>query len=167
MLLEGTPPQNLRKGQIPFQLRGVGRQQEGIAPRGNRGRILMAITTSRWCTIPDDIPIAIRIDASCSLDSVTVLRKHFLIWPLRVKKKTMTNSLSHAPLYSYYGYRALGSFEEDPRLRLFKEEWFHNRDVLDVGCNEGLITLAVATRFKCRRVTGVDIDGTLIKRAKR
>lgn len=39
--------------------------------------------------------------------------------------------------------------------------------VLDVGCNEGLVTLAVAAGYGCSRTTGVDIDETLIKRAGR
>ena len=72
-----------------------------------------------------------------------------------------------SPARSYYGYRALGSFEEDPRLRLMQARWFRGREVLDVGCNEGLVTLAVAAAFGCRRTTGVDIDGALVKRARR
>lgn len=39
--------------------------------------------------------------------------------------------------------------------------------MLDVGCNEGLVTLAVATRFGCASATGVDIDGGLIGKAHR
>ena len=50
----------------------------------------------------------------------------------------------HGNYHNYYGYRALGSFDEDPRLRLMRAEWFRGRHVLDVGCNEGLVTLAVA-----------------------
>ncbi|GAX83466.1 hypothetical protein CEUSTIGMA_g10891.t1 [Chlamydomonas eustigma] len=84
----------------------------------------------------------------------------------KAKSKKKQKVYPHGNYHNYYGYRALGSFDEDARLRLFKEEWFLNRDVLDVGCNEGLITLAVAARYKCRSVMGVDIDGTLIKRAK-
>ena len=73
----------------------------------------------------------------------------------------------HGNYHNYYGYRALGSFDEDPRLRLLQACWFRGRHVLDVGCNEGLVTLAVAAGFGCSRTTGVDIDGTLVKRAQR
>lgn len=71
------------------------------------------------------------------------------------------------PLLSYYGYRSLGSFEQDPRLRLLQPGWFQGRDMLDIGCNEGLVTLAVAAGFGCGRSTGVDIDASLVKRALR
>lgn len=73
----------------------------------------------------------------------------------------------HGNYHNYYGYRALGSFDEDPRLRLLQAGWFRGRHVLDVGCNEGLVTLGVSAGFGCSRTTGVDIDGTLIKRAQR
>jgi tRNA1(Val) A37 N6-methylase TrmN6 len=36
-----------------------------------------------------------------------------------------------------------------------------------VGCNEGIITLAMATHFNCASVMGVDIDGDLIGQACR
>jgi hypothetical protein len=37
--------------------------------------------------------------------------------------------------------------------------------VLDVGCNEGLVTLALALGSGCRSVLGVDIDPGLVSRA--
>ena len=51
--------------------------------------------------------------------------------------------------------------------QLFQRCWFAGRDVLDIGCNEGLVTLAVARRFGPRHVTGVDIDEVLIRKACR
>jgi 7SK snRNA methylphosphate capping enzyme len=59
------------------------------------------------------------------------------------------------------------TFDDDPRLALLKEEWFARRHMLDVGCNEGLVTLAVATRFGCATTTGVDIDEALVQKAAR
>lgn len=35
--------------------------------------------------------------------------------------------------------------EEDPRLAVFKREWFEGRDCLDIGCNQGLITISIGT----------------------
>lgn len=43
--------------------------------------------------------------------------------------------------------------------------WFHGADVLDVGCNEGLVSLALAVHCGCRSVTGVDIDPVLVSKA--
>ncbi len=36
---------------------------------------------------------------------------------------------------------------------------------MDIGCNEGMVTLAIATKFGTRRMTGVDIDRVLISKA--
>ena len=33
--------------------------------------------------------------------------------------------------------------EEDPRFKVFKEEWFEGKDCLDIGCNSGLITINI------------------------
>ncbi|GFH24336.1 putative RNA methyltransferase bin3 [Haematococcus lacustris] len=60
-----------------------------------------------------------------------------------------------------------GGVQEDPRLACMREEWFAGRHLLDIGCNEGLITLALATRFGCASATGVDIDRQLVGKAAR
>lgn len=33
--------------------------------------------------------------------------------------------------------------DEDPRLRLMKKEWFEGKACLDIGCNNGLITIHI------------------------
>jgi len=48
---------------------------------------------------------------------------------------------------------------------VLEPSWFKGADVLDVGCNEGLVTLALAVGCGCRSVTGVDIDGVLVAKA--
>lgn len=44
-------------------------------------------------------------------------------------------------------------------------DWFRGADVLDVGCNEGLLTLALAVGCGCRSMLGVDIDPGLVAKA--
>jgi hypothetical protein len=44
--------------------------------------------------------------------------------------------------------------EHDGRLRVLDPEWFRGRRLLDVGCNEGVVTLAMATEFGCRWAGG-------------
>jgi 7SK snRNA methylphosphate capping enzyme len=56
-------------------------------------------------------------------------------------------------------------FSEDPRLALLERSWFTGKRCMDVGCNEGLVTLGIAMKFGSRSMVGVDIDEHLIKRA--
>lgn len=65
----------------------------------------------------------------------------------------------------YYGYRILKSSDEDPRLKYFEKEWFEGKDCLDVGCNTGNLTIAIARKFSCKTMLGIDIDPALVGRA--
>ncbi|NXN92617.1 MEPCE enzyme, partial [Rhinopomastus cyanomelas] len=64
----------------------------------------------------------------------------------------------------YYGYRNPDC--EDGRLRVMRAEWFTGKEVLDVGCNVGHLTLSIAKRWGPSRVVGLDIDGSLIHSAR-
>ncbi|XP_058206715.1 probable RNA methyltransferase At5g51130 [Rhododendron vialii] len=66
---------------------------------------------------------------------------------------------------NYYGYRVGQELEEDPRLKVLKKEWFEGKDCLDIGCNNGTITITIAKKFGCRSILGVDIDGDRIEDA--
>ncbi|XP_012522535.1 7SK snRNA methylphosphate capping enzyme bin3 isoform X2 [Monomorium pharaonis] len=68
----------------------------------------------------------------------------------------------------YYGYRN-PHHEIDPRLNVFaqRKELFLRKDILDIGCNIGHITLSVARDFGAKSVTGIDIDRTLINIARK
>lgn len=65
----------------------------------------------------------------------------------------------------YYGYRNPGACE-DARVRAFKPVWFQGKEVLDVGCNTGHLTLTIAKHWRPARIVGLDIDGALIHAAK-
>ncbi|CAL8463038.1 g2572 [Coccomyxa elongata] len=73
----------------------------------------------------------------------------------------------HGNYHRYYGYRIGQVFEEDPRLRVMEKPWFQNRKCLDIGCNEGMVTLGLVTRFGTDSMLGVDIDQILINKACR
>ncbi|KAA6425547.1 MAG: hypothetical protein FRX49_04444 [Trebouxia sp. A1-2] len=60
----------------------------------------------------------------------------------------------HGNYNRYYGYR-------------LDRRWFHGKRCLDIGCNEGVITLAAVQRFAPMSMLGVDIDEGLIKTACR
>ncbi|UXI15582.1 6-phosphogluconate dehydrogenase [Sarcoptes scabiei] len=64
----------------------------------------------------------------------------------------------------YYGYR---KFDDDPRINLLRKEFFENRDVLDIGCNVGHITILIAKDFSPNKIVGIDIDSELIRIAQK
>lgn len=68
----------------------------------------------------------------------------------------------------YYGYRN-PHHDVDRRLTVFaqRKELFYGKDILDIGCNIGHITLSVARDFAARSVTGIDIDKKLINIARK
>lgn len=66
----------------------------------------------------------------------------------------------------YYGYRNPGA-SEDPRIRVLRPEWFEGKDVLDLGCNSGHLTLYIAKMLRPARILGLDIDSGLIHAARK
>ena len=50
----------------------------------------------------------------------------------------------------YYGYRLAEEVAIDPRLEVLDVEWFSRKHVLDIGCNDGRLTLAMACKYGCR-----------------
>ncbi|KAL0192066.1 hypothetical protein M9458_010362, partial [Cirrhinus mrigala] len=65
----------------------------------------------------------------------------------------------------YYGYRNPG-LSEDPRIRVMNPEWFRGKEVLDLGCNTGHLTLSIAKNWRPARIVGLDIDAALIHAAR-
>lgn len=65
----------------------------------------------------------------------------------------------------YYGYR--NEDRHDPRLECFKKEWFENKEVLDIGCNTGHVTLAIGRDYSPKKIVGMDIDESLVLIARR
>ncbi|KAL5014266.1 hypothetical protein ScPMuIL_008536 [Solemya velum] len=98
--------------------------------------------------------------------------------PKRKRRHTTTSSKSSIVKFSkkpkfiygnynrYYGYRNPSS-EEDHRLHCFKKEHFEGKDVLDIGCNVGHMTLTLALKFNPKKIIGVDIDHKLISAARK
>lgn len=61
---------------------------------------------------------------------------------------------------NYYGYR------RGDRLNKLSRSIFADKSVLDVGCNDGSLTLEIYKSFGPSRITGVDIDPELITKAR-
>ncbi|KMZ73526.1 putative RNA methyltransferase [Zostera marina] len=82
------------------------------------------------------------------------------------KSKKTKEAFIYGNYRYYYGYRLDKNSKQDPRLLAFKKEWFEGKNCLDIGCNQGLITIQIASTFSCRNILGIDIDGGLIQCAK-
>jgi 7SK snRNA methylphosphate capping enzyme len=85
---------------------------------------------------------------------------------MQVKSKKFSEKYSNGNYLAYYGYRN-STKSDDPRVKLFSCDMFQGREVLDVGCNAGFVTISVAQAFHPRRILGLDIDSRLIEAAKR
>ncbi|XP_035218516.1 7SK snRNA methylphosphate capping enzyme-like [Stegodyphus dumicola] len=81
------------------------------------------------------------------------------------KKKKEASDFRYGNYHQYYGYRNQGSI--DSRILCMKKEWFKSKDVLDIGCNAGHFTLALARDFSPSSIIGIDIDDALVKMAMR
>ena len=66
----------------------------------------------------------------------------------------------------YYGYRN-PSATTDQRLLCLNPDWFDGKVILDIGCNVGHVTLAIARDFKPKKIAGIDIDQKLIGAARK
>lgn len=89
--------------------------------------------------------------------------------PQTEDKKIQDDTNYHYGNYDrYYGYRNLNEFI-DVRLKVFLRNpyLFKDKDVLDIGCNVGLMTIAVAKMLHTKSITGIDIDNKLIAKARR
>lgn len=68
----------------------------------------------------------------------------------------------------YYGYRNANDYQ-DIRLNAFEKHrsYFEGCNVLDIGCNNGLVTISVARNFNVKHIVGIDIDRHLIEKARK
>lgn len=73
----------------------------------------------------------------------------------------------HGNYDRYYGYRNPNCIK-DVRVEAFagQPHLFKDADVLDIGCNTGILTIAVARDLPVRSIIGIDIDKSLINRAR-
>lgn len=78
--------------------------------------------------------------------------------------------MDSSALVSYYTYRLgqkhQGELENDPRLSVLQKEWFCGKRALDIGCNSGEFTIAIAKQLQPAYLLGIDVDPQLVSRAR-
>lgn len=67
----------------------------------------------------------------------------------------------HGNYKDYYSYRG-DAFD---RKKILQKNWFEGKNVLDVGCNSGIMTTVIAQHFLPNSIVGIDIDSSLINNA--
>lgn len=84
------------------------------------------------------------------------------------KSKKNNEKFIYGNYNRYYGYRNVNTNFKDIRIDAFANhmELFENKEILDIGCNDGLITISIAHDFHPKRIIGIDIDRNLIKSAQ-
>ena len=86
--------------------------------------------------------------------------------PPDIKFNEKAKKFAYGNYSKYYGYRN-PAYEKDPRLQFLDSSLFSGKDVLDLGCNIGHITLTIAKDYEPKKILGVDIDGSLINIARK
>jgi 7SK snRNA methylphosphate capping enzyme len=67
--------------------------------------------------------------------------------------------------YNRLYYKKYIESMKDERLNILKAEWFKDKRCLDIGCNDGTLTLMIAVSYEPKLIEGIDIDYRLIKTA--
>ena len=66
---------------------------------------------------------------------------------------------------NYSGNGTVLGESKDHRLAYFSKEMFSGKDILDIGCGVGHMSLCIARDFGARRVVGLDIDRKVVDTA--
>lgn len=111
-------------------------------------------------------------------DSDTVVDYDTVSSTTEAKTKTCDNDTIYKPesvkyqfgnfSSKYCGVKTLFNFS-DVRLTVFLRHayLFKDKDILDIGCNAGHMTISVARKLHPKSILGIDIDKNLISRARK
>lgn len=114
----------------------------------------------------NDIPSPVKDPDKVKLADVSQQNNKLNKVPKRSKSTSnRNNEFIYGNYNRYYGYRNPSNIEDD-RLNVMEISWFEGKDVLDIGCNVGHISLHIAKEFGPKKIVGCDIDRKLLKAAK-
>lgn len=66
---------------------------------------------------------------------------------------------------NYKAYYRKRGFDTSERISSFDVEWFRGNKCIDIGCNEGAVTLQMAQTFHPDHIIGIDLDPRMIDAA--
>ncbi|EAR95353.2 bicoid-interacting protein (macronuclear) [Tetrahymena thermophila SB210] len=102
-------------------------------------------------------------DDSSKVESVEeIIQRKLSTNPINLIKQGKENQYGN--FRSYYDHRYEKKWS-DPRLKVLDRNWFLNKEVLDIGCNDGSLTLLIAIKYFPFKIVGIDIDFNLINKA--
>ena len=116
-----------------------------------------------------DVTTSQDVELNNNLDNIDQLLYNSNIhWNL-IKNEDLTN-IMHDKKFTYgnynkFYYKRFLEALKDTRLQILKQEWFKDKDCLDIGCNDGTLTIMIALEYQPKIIEGIDIDYSLIKLA--
>ncbi|XP_017130864.1 probable RNA methyltransferase CG1239 [Drosophila elegans] len=83
-------------------------------------------------------------------------------------KHNKSDNFTYGNYKHYYGKRILDKDFHDIRLDVLatKPELFRGKQLLDIGCNSGHLSIQIAKTFEAKSLVGLDIDRGLVKDAQ-
>ena len=81
-----------------------------------------------------------------------------------MKRKLKNEKYRYGNYDKYYNERNSSRWN-DPRLLALSKEWFEDKEIADVGCNDGTLTILLAINYNPLLIQGIEIDYKLINRA--
>ncbi|XP_033253546.1 probable RNA methyltransferase bin3 [Drosophila miranda] len=132
-------------------------------------------TAGEQDSLPPDTAAAVESTAAGTVvkpmpEEPTLMLEPALIPPLNKLLKFRADGVKYryGNFDRYVDFRQLNEFR-DVRLQVFQRhvELFQNKDILDIGCNVGHMTITVARHLAPKTILGIDIDRELVGRARR
>ncbi|KAG5682752.1 hypothetical protein PVAND_012085 [Polypedilum vanderplanki] len=89
--------------------------------------------------------------------------------PPKKKFKTDKDNFRYGNYRNYYFKRFGAESKTDIRLEImqYHSEYFKDKQILDIGCNSGLVTINFAKLLQPKSVLAIDIDANLIDMARK